>query len=182
MIHSLRVILHHWSRSKKIGFPSQSCSRAKSILIPSNTGRFLKCHHLNFPECSAISTHCSLCSLFSLFPHEPFFCPFASSALFHLLAVVFLIFCVYFYFFCATLSCCFIFSPSCMQSPFFYLLLSSWIFFFFNFSLLSVYLSLFYPYALPVFTVNPWFSFPLSMEKEDYHDDSVALHKHLKAW
>lgn len=66
-MHSLRVILHHKSRSKKIGFHSQSCSRAKSILVPSSTGRFHKHHHLNFPaDSSATSTHCSLCSLFPL--------------------------------------------------------------------------------------------------------------------
>lgn len=115
MIHSLGVILHHWSRSKKIGFHSQSCSRARSILIPSNTGRFLKHHHLHFPECSAISTHCSLHSLFSPFPHEPFPCPFVLSALSHLLIVIFLGF-LYLFF---TLCRYFIFSPSCMQSPFF---------------------------------------------------------------
>lgn len=62
------------------------------------------------------------------------------------------------------------------------LFLSYIFFFFFHFSLLSAHLSLFYPAALPIFIVNPCFSFPLSMEREDYHDDSVALHNHLKAW
>lgn len=63
---------------------------------------------------------------------------------------------------------------------FFYLLFLSWIYFFFlpPFSIPS----LFYPAALLVFIVNPCFAFPLSMEKENYHDDSIALHKHLKAW
>lgn len=65
------------------------------------------------------------------------------------------------------------FFPICCSCPIF----SS---FFFHFSLLSAHLSLFYPAALPIFIVNPCFSFPLSMEREDYHDDSVALHNHLK--
>lgn len=149
----------------KIGFHSHSCSRAKSILVPSNTERFLKQHHLHFPECSAISTHCSLYSIFSLFPHELFHCTLASPALFHLLIDIY---------FLKPIFHIVLLLHFLHTKPFFSIFCSHPGSFLHNLSLLLVYLSLFYPPTFPIFTVSPSYSFHLSTEKEDYHDEFIA--------
>jgi len=48
--------------------------------------------------------------------------------------------------------------------------------FFHNLFLLPAYLSLFYSPAHPIFIADPSYPFHSSVEKEDYRDDSVALH------
>lgn len=154
MIHSLRVILHHWSRSKRIGFHSQSCSRARSILIPSSTGRFLKHHHLHFPESSAIKTHCSLRSLFSSSPMNCFIV-YLLHLMFSTCGVIFLFFILFFF---STLCYCFNLSPSCMQIPSIPICCLGPMSFSCSLSLLLVYLSIFCPiglHCLSLFSFSP---------------------------